>query len=102
MFDTEYKFEELPLIIGTVEHSLFDGVAALDQDEGETFIITAIELTGNTRGDYSDKRTTTIHPKHDDPFCVLLFNRLSEALYANKHVQETFAEELALSMWEAA
>lgn len=105
-FSTQYEFEELPCVIGDGEYARYDGVAHLEHEcLGDTsygYIVTAIELTGNERGNYREGRTVVITEKHDDPFCRLLFERLSIELYGSKCCQDTFDEELAIARREAA
>ena len=103
-FDTTYEFEELPCVIGDGEYALFNGTAHLQEDKlGDTsysFIVTAIELSGNERGNYGEGRSVTLIERHDDLFCRLLFERLSIELYGSKDCQELFAAELALTRFE--
>ncbi|MCP4318220.1 MAG: hypothetical protein GY789_19950 [Hyphomicrobiales bacterium] len=73
MFDTEYEFEELPVVIGTTEIAMCSGTALLEGEAGPHdygFFVTGITLEGNLDGDYRDKRRTQICAGSDDPFCA--------------------------------
>lgn len=85
MFDTTYRFEELPLRIGAYEVSHFTGTVALSEDGG-SFVVTGIEL----EDPFDSSQTVQISERHDDWFCRLLFIRLATALYRDTGCIESF------------
>ncbi|MCP4410752.1 MAG: hypothetical protein GY807_24030 [Gammaproteobacteria bacterium] len=101
-FDVEYAFDELPLLIGNGVYAKFTGTACLEQDIGETFVITGIDLEGYSNDKYEQGTIAKINPRHDSAKARLLFELVSILLYESADCQEFFAEQLALSMWEAA
>ncbi len=101
MFDHVHKFE-IELAIGTVEVSTFSGEALLEHDTGYEFVVTGIELEGNQRGDYRNKRTVNINAKSDDPFMVALFNKLGAAIRQDADAQEAFVSAMEEHTREAA
>jgi len=105
MFETEYDFEEVPLEIGTTEFAICSGTALLEgeaeqQDYG--FRVTGIALDGNRIGDYCDKRVAWISNRSDDPFCVLLFKRLSGRIEADSAAGEHYYRALRENLQQAA
>lgn len=89
MFDHTHEFE-IELALGTVEVSTFCGEASLIYDTGSQFEVAGIELFGNKKGDMRDKRSVIINSRSDDPFDVLLFNKLSDQIQQDADVQEAF------------
>lgn len=93
MFDMEYEFEELPVLIGTTEIAMCSGTALL---EGEIhphdygFAVTGITLEGNLDGHYRDKRRVQICARSDDPFCALLFRRLADRIESDDDAAASF------------
>ncbi|MCY6381078.1 hypothetical protein [Hoeflea prorocentri] len=103
MFHVEFHFEELPLVIGRTEFSVCSGVAHLQGENGTHdygFRVSHIELEGNLLGDYRDKRRVPICQRSDDPFCVLLFQRLAARIEAHKEASDCFYDALREAMWE--
>ena len=105
MFDTEYPFDELPLLVGTTEIAVCSGTAHLEGETGPHdygFVVTGIALDGNVIGDYRDKRTIRISRRSDDPFCVLLFEQLARRIEADSSACEFFHGALRDHRCEAA
>ncbi len=105
MFDTEYHFEEMPLVLGTAEVSLFTGTAFLEGEIGPHdygFAVTGIALDGNLVGNYRDKRTVRISKRSDDPLSSLLFEHLSRQIEADASASEFFYGEMQDHLSDAA
>ena len=93
MFDTEYEFEELPILIGTTEIAMCTGTALLEGEAGPNdygFAVTGITLDGNLDGQYRDKRQVRICAGSDDPFCALLFRKIADRIEADGGASECF------------
>lgn len=93
MFDTEYPFEDIALTIGTSEIAVCSGTALLEGETGPHdygFAVTGIALDGNRIGDYCDRRVVRISNRSDDPFCTLLFERLSCCIEADRAASDHF------------
>jgi len=97
-FDTEIKFEELPLKIGSTTVALFNGTAGLTEDPGYGFTVSGISLDDHIW----QEKDISIHAKHDDPFVVELFNRLSTAVLADVDIRERFEAALSDHLREVA
>ena len=105
MFDTEYQFEELPLVLGTAEVSLSSGTAYLEGEAGSHdygFAVTGIALDGNLVGNYRDKRTVRISKRSDDPLSARLFEHLSRQIEADAAASEFYYGELQDHLSDAA
>ncbi len=105
MFDTEFHFEEMPLVIGTAEIALCSGTAYLEGEAGPHdygFAVTGIALDGNLVGNYRDKRTVRISKRSDDPLSVLLFEHLSRRIEADAMASEFYYGELQEYLSDAA
>ena len=105
MFETEYDFEEIPLEIGTTEFAVCSGTALLEGEIGTQdygFAVTGIALDGNRTGDYRDKRVARISQRSDDPFCVLLFERLRSRIEADRAVRDHYYHALQDHLQQAA
>ncbi|MEX3008597.1 hypothetical protein [Hoeflea sp. TYP-13] len=97
MFDTEFYFEELPILIGKTEIAMCTGTALLEgeydcHDYG--FFVTGIALDGNLDGSYRDKRRVRISAASDDPFCALLFRRIADRIEADSAAADHFYHAL--------
>lgn len=97
-FETDFGFEQMPLVIGGCEYGLFDGTARL---EGELashdygFEVVSIELDGNLVGNASADRTVVLHEKCDDPFLSELFKHLAKAVKSHPDAASRFYTDLA-------
>ena len=94
MFDTEYTFEELPIVLGKAEVACCSGTALLEGEIGPHdygFFVTGIALDGTRVGDYRDKRQVQICPSSDDPFSALLFRMLAERIEDDGDAAEHFS-----------
>ena len=103
MFHTEFHFEELPIVIGLTEFAVCSGTALLRGEAGAHdygFHVSGIELEGHLLGDYRDKRRVHICDRSDDPFCVLLFQRLATKIEADGAASDCFYDALRESMWD--
>jgi hypothetical protein len=105
MFDTEYIFEDIPVTIGTAEFASCSGTALLHGETGPHdygYGVAGITLDGNRIGDYCDKRVIRISERSDDPFCVLLFERLSAGIEADGAASEHYYNALQDHLRDAA
>ncbi len=94
MIDTEYEFEELPVLIGAIEVAFCSGTALLEGEIGchdYGFSVTGIALAGNHVDNYRDKRSIQIGACSDDPLGSLLFRRLAERIEADTDAAEHFS-----------
>lgn len=105
MFDTEYPFEDIAVTIGTTEVASCSGVAILEGETGPHdygFAVTGIALDGHRLGDYCDKRVVRISNRSDDPFCMLLFERLSGSIEADQAASDHYYCALQDHLQDAA
>ena len=93
MIDTQYQFEELPILVGTIEIACCTGTALLEGETGPHdygFSVTGIALEGHHVADYRDRRLVQISAGCDDPLGALIFARLAERIERDVDAQEHF------------
>ncbi|MEM6462822.1 MAG: hypothetical protein AAF724_12990 [Pseudomonadota bacterium] len=93
MFETEYIFEELPVLVGTTEIAMCSGRAYLEGDiapHDYGYRVYSIVLDGNLDGQYREKRSVEICERSSDVFCAQLFRRLAERIESSTDAAEFF------------
>lgn len=106
MFSLTYEFDCLEIEIDGIRVGSFSGTAILEED-GSDFYVSRIYLEGEKveRRPGQIIPTRTRHkvrlpkPPYDGGGCfeARLYRRIEEALYADRHAAEFWAEELAMS-----
>ncbi len=95
MFETTYKFQEIPVTLGDVEVMMVTGTATLEGDivpHDYGFAVTAIELDGNLDSDYRIKRKAKLEPGRD-LFEAMLFHRIKNRIEQSKDTSDHFYEQ---------
>jgi len=96
MFDTTYKFTDLPIFVNGEEVTSVCGTAALEEDRYQDagFSVRGIELDA--------KNPVQINATSDDQLARVMYARLASQIEHNAHARAEFAQQCNEFHGEAA